>query len=306
MGAVLAYAATGEYPFGTGPADARTLRVLFMAPDLDKVPAGLRPLLERCLAKEPAERPTAGDFLADLAAACPEAVGDRYDWLPEDILAETRQRPLPEKTAASGLRVAAPPSAAAPAPGGVSPLSQGTRPRTWKNWRIQAAVAAVIVAVLGTVTALLAAPSGNPAAAGVGFNWTGITNFKETISSDNGFKPVGSTWSDEWSFRPDCGPQSCYVILTGNIGDVFFAAILSRHGLTYSGNAAINNYWSCPSDNTTADSKIYITLTGQSTAGPNGPDISSFTGVLNWRVDPEDKCSASAEYDMQVQSGVSV
>ncbi len=81
MGAVLAYAATGEYPFGVGPADARTLRVLYLGPDLGKVPAGLRPLIERCLAKDPAGRPTAGEFLADLVVACPGAADGRDDWL---------------------------------------------------------------------------------------------------------------------------------------------------------------------------------------------------------------------------------
>ena len=117
LGAVLAYAATGEFPFGVGPADARTLRVLYLAPDLGKVPVPLRPLLERCLAKAPAERPTAGEFLTDLVAACPGAADDREDSLPADILAEIRQRTLPEEMATSHLRVTAPPSAPAARPG---------------------------------------------------------------------------------------------------------------------------------------------------------------------------------------------
>jgi len=131
MGAVLAYAATGEYPFGTGPADARTLRVLYLAPDLDKVPAVLRQLLDPCLAKDPAERPTAARFLADLVAACPEAASERGDWLPDSILAEIRQRPLPQETATSRLRVAVPSPAMAPAAAGGSPRKQrASRPRT--------------------------------------------------------------------------------------------------------------------------------------------------------------------------------
>jgi hypothetical protein len=162
MGAVLAYAATGEYPFGTGPADARTLRVLYLAPDLDKVPAGLRPVLERCLAKDPAERPTAGEFLADLVAACPDAADDRDDWLPAGILAEIRQRPLPQETAKSGPGVAVPPPAA-PAPAAPAGAGRPLR-RPWtRRRRVWASTTAAAVAILGAVIGLLAAPSGHPA-----------------------------------------------------------------------------------------------------------------------------------------------
>ena len=155
MGAVLAYAATGELPFGAGPADARTLRVLYLAPDLGNVPAEVRPLLQRCLAKDPAARPTAAEFLADLVAACPDAADDREDWLPADILAEIRQRPLPADTATSRLRVTPPPRAMAPVAAGRS--ARGP----WRRRRIGAAGAAVALALLGTVIGLLVAPSGH-------------------------------------------------------------------------------------------------------------------------------------------------
>jgi predicted Ser/Thr protein kinase len=159
MGAVLAYAATGELPFGAGPADARTLRVLYLAPDLDNVPAELRPLLERCMAKDPTERPTAGEFLADLVAACPDAADDREDWLPADILAEIRQRPLPEETATSRLRVTVPPHVIPPVPAGRSLRKPWTTRR-----RVRVTGVAAAVAVLASVVGLLVAPSGHPAA----------------------------------------------------------------------------------------------------------------------------------------------
>jgi hypothetical protein len=161
MGAVLAYAATGEYLFGTGPADARTLRVLYLAPDLDKVPAVLRQLLERCLAKDPAERPTAGEFLADLIAVRPEAASDRDDWLPAPILAEIRQRPRPEKLATTGLGAAQPPPAVALTPAGMVPAPAGRSPRRpWPGSRIWTTGAVATLAVLGTALGLLVAPSG--------------------------------------------------------------------------------------------------------------------------------------------------
>lgn len=59
LGCLLGYAATGRPPFGTGPADALLYRTVHDAPDLDGVGPRLRALLERCLAKDPATRPSA-------------------------------------------------------------------------------------------------------------------------------------------------------------------------------------------------------------------------------------------------------
>src|SRR5205814_2718217 len=44
-----------------------------------------RPLVERCLAKDPAHRLTAARFLAELTAVCPSAA-DLSDWLPPAIV----------------------------------------------------------------------------------------------------------------------------------------------------------------------------------------------------------------------------
>ena len=68
LGAVLAFAATGAGPFGTGPAVAIAFRVVNAAPNLSGVPEQLRPLIERCLVKDPAARPSPGELLASLGA----------------------------------------------------------------------------------------------------------------------------------------------------------------------------------------------------------------------------------------------
>jgi hypothetical protein len=118
LGAVLAFAATGEGPFGTGSTPALMFRVVHRDPDIAHLPAQVRPVIERCLAKDPGQRPTPGDLLAELGAG--ELAGD---WLPP---------PLTEvvgRYAAPGLAVAAGAgTGGSPAPAGTSggpPLPAG-------------------------------------------------------------------------------------------------------------------------------------------------------------------------------------
>ncbi|GAA5017770.1 hypothetical protein GCM10025734_69020 [Kitasatospora paranensis] len=60
FGATLAFALTGESPFGSGASSEVMLyRVVHEEPDLTAVPPVLAPLIRACLAKEPAERPGA-------------------------------------------------------------------------------------------------------------------------------------------------------------------------------------------------------------------------------------------------------
>ena len=58
LGCVVAYAATGTGPFGTGTAAAILYRVVHADPVLDGVPPRLRQVVAACLAKDPAARPT--------------------------------------------------------------------------------------------------------------------------------------------------------------------------------------------------------------------------------------------------------
>ncbi|MET8659708.1 bifunctional serine/threonine-protein kinase/ABC transporter substrate-binding protein [Streptomyces griseus] len=85
LGCLLAYAATGRPPFGGGAVDAVLYRTVHDAPDLEGVDdPGLRALLERCLAKEPGERPAAAGLDPLLAEDAP--AGATVDWLPEDVV----------------------------------------------------------------------------------------------------------------------------------------------------------------------------------------------------------------------------
>lgn len=67
LGAVLTFAATGEGPFGEGSTVALLYRVVTSEPNTQAVPAEIRPVIERCLAKDPRERPTAAALLAQLS-----------------------------------------------------------------------------------------------------------------------------------------------------------------------------------------------------------------------------------------------
>ena len=120
LGAVLAFAATGQGPFGSGSTPALVYRVVYGAPQLDLVPAGVRALIDRCVAMDPARRPTADDLLS--GAAQPAA-----GWLPEPVTRALAAAP-PTTTAAapSGAPVPVPPVPGSPVPG--SPSIPGSPP----------------------------------------------------------------------------------------------------------------------------------------------------------------------------------
>ncbi|MFF2846835.1 bifunctional serine/threonine-protein kinase/ABC transporter substrate-binding protein [Streptomyces sp. NPDC058001] len=87
LGCVLAYAATGRRPFGTGAAAAVMFRTVHEEPDLAGMPDELRPVLERCLAKDPATRPTADQLATELGP-----LADDTDWLPPGLTALIAER----------------------------------------------------------------------------------------------------------------------------------------------------------------------------------------------------------------------
>ncbi|WP_432076877.1 bifunctional serine/threonine-protein kinase/ABC transporter substrate-binding protein [Streptomyces wuyuanensis] len=84
LGCVLAYCATGRLPFGTGAVEAQLYRTVHDAPDLEGIADGeLMALLGRCLAKDPAARPTAAEMDAALVEDAPDGA---TDWLPDPVV----------------------------------------------------------------------------------------------------------------------------------------------------------------------------------------------------------------------------
>ncbi|WP_418958415.1 protein kinase domain-containing protein [Streptomyces tritici] len=73
LGSVLVHAATGTGPFDSDSPYIVAYQVVHDEPDLSGVPEELAPLVARCLAKEPADRPTPDEIMAALQPPSYEA-----------------------------------------------------------------------------------------------------------------------------------------------------------------------------------------------------------------------------------------
>ncbi|WP_225094851.1 bifunctional serine/threonine-protein kinase/ABC transporter substrate-binding protein [Streptomyces sp. CoH27] len=156
LGCVLAYAATGRPPFGAGATDALLYRTVHDEPDLDGVDAESATVLARCLAKDPAARPTPAELDAALVEDVPSGTAD---WLPADVVRMIAERSaemlaLPEIEAT----LAEPPTVPAPS-------------RSRRGFLTAASAGAAVLAVGGGAAAWAAlrgthGGSGTPAAPG--------------------------------------------------------------------------------------------------------------------------------------------
>ncbi|MEU3734052.1 protein kinase [Streptomyces sp. NPDC033538] len=91
LGSILAYAATGELPFGTANSGVHALmfRIAQEEPDLDGVPEGIADLVRDCLKKDPAARPGLAEVLERTGAQDTVAEGRSRDpWLPSALVAQ--------------------------------------------------------------------------------------------------------------------------------------------------------------------------------------------------------------------------
>jgi eukaryotic-like serine/threonine-protein kinase len=155
LGAVLAYAATGSPPFqGTGLATIVS-RIVHEAPDLSRVPAQARPVIEWCLAKDPADRPTPEELLARLGDAL---LGD--GWLPERLLADLpadrasadrqdRRGDKDTQTVPTVLTVPTVPPTDGDSPEVIPPAADGHARTTARTITAILALAVAVVAVAG-------------------------------------------------------------------------------------------------------------------------------------------------------------
>ncbi|MFJ3233955.1 serine/threonine-protein kinase [Streptomyces sp. NPDC086787] len=125
LGAVLAFTASGSGPFGTGSAQGLMYRIVHGEPDLDAVPASVRGLVARCLAKRPGDRPTVEVLLSELMEAAGAArtalLFTNASWLPPLVASTVREARDGAGTAETPAPGGRPPEGAPPAPGPAVP-----------------------------------------------------------------------------------------------------------------------------------------------------------------------------------------
>lgn len=88
LGVVLAFAATGRNPYGTGAAVNLGYRIVHEEPDLSDVPDDLMAVVRKCLAKEPGYRPSP----EELRVCAGEHRADSARWPPVSIASDIALR----------------------------------------------------------------------------------------------------------------------------------------------------------------------------------------------------------------------
>jgi serine/threonine protein kinase len=167
LGSVLAFAATGQGPFGRGTAEAMLFRVVHVAPDTAPLPARVRQLVEQCLVKDPRRRPTAGQIVTALAGGQPGPSAEPGPRAEPGLSAQRREAPSPTGFPRRQPPRLPPPAVPhSPAVSGGQPGDPG-HPGTWPELpagqgrrgrgslvALAAAGVAVLAAVAGTAVAL--------------------------------------------------------------------------------------------------------------------------------------------------------
>ncbi|MFF5975434.1 protein kinase [Streptomyces sp. NPDC012769] len=152
LGSVLVHAATGHGPFDSDSPYIVAYQVVHDEPDLTGVPDELAPLVARCLAKEPAERPTPAEIMAALLPPSYEAAAF-----------------IPAQRRSPGPLPAAPGPAASASPSGAwdadTPVRAVPPPRKRRRLRLPVTLGVLLALAAGGTVAVLAAQGGQRPAA---------------------------------------------------------------------------------------------------------------------------------------------
>ncbi|MFJ3912779.1 protein kinase domain-containing protein [Streptomyces vinaceus] len=129
LGQIVAYAAIGAPAYGEGSSHAVLYRIVHEDPDLSALPDELRPLVTRCLSRDPADRPTLTEIIEMCHDIAPAPLRQGEDWLPQAVagsITERLQLPEPARTPPPQPAVAPTPTEVSPQP--QQPPAQGVSP----------------------------------------------------------------------------------------------------------------------------------------------------------------------------------
>jgi hypothetical protein len=104
LGCVLAYAATGNAPFGGGSAASVLYRVVTAQPDLTGIPGPLRDVISACLSKDPSRRPGLTALGAMISQAGPAMTATPTSFWPDSVagvIQEAAAYPTPTEVRAA-------------------------------------------------------------------------------------------------------------------------------------------------------------------------------------------------------------
>jgi serine/threonine protein kinase len=170
LGAVLAFAATGEAPFGNGSAPTLAYRAVYRQVNLDRVPAEVRGLIDRCLAKDPGQRPAARDLMFAAAAIPPTE-----RWAPAPVTRTFTELPAGQDGSRT-LTSARLSSVSQTTPDRVD-RQQGRRQQGRRQRRRPLAIASVVVGILA------ASAAGGIAVAGCTSQTVGVHSVSSPVTS---------------------------------------------------------------------------------------------------------------------------
>jgi serine/threonine kinase PknH len=126
LGGLACYAATGRAPFGEGTQEAVLQRVLHTEPDLVGCPAPLRAVIEGCLVKDAAARPSPAELIESCRdRAAVKTVEFSESWLPPALAAELAGHAAPAPEPVASAPDAPGPTVPAPEPVTPAPAVSG-------------------------------------------------------------------------------------------------------------------------------------------------------------------------------------
>jgi len=165
-GVTVAYAATGQPPFGIGDTHAVLYRVMHNDPDISGVPQPLLPLVAAALAKDPGRRPTARQLLDQLTSAAVRSPRV-HDSPTQTVLATTWQQTglhpgepaVSRKAGATEESLLLEPAAPGAAPPGMGPRRTG-RGRISRRAKAAAAAALAVAAAAAAIIIVIVPRSG--------------------------------------------------------------------------------------------------------------------------------------------------